>query len=130
MQRARVAIAVVCGVGCGSAKPTPPRGHEQVKDRHLPGTIEKASHYVIRESGRKVGTYDITTAGKAVRYHEKLVENGRGPEVEASFHLASDGTPDLYKATGHREMGASVAEAFTRDGAKGTWTSDEEHGSA
>jgi imidazolonepropionase-like amidohydrolase len=136
MRRVLVAIAVWSGFGCGSSKPKPapdpepPPHHEQEKDRGLRGDVEKPSHYVIRQSGRKIGTYDITTAGKDVRYHEKVVENGRGPEVEASFHLASDGTPDLYKVTGHREMGASVSESFSRSGAKGTWASDEEHGSS
>jgi len=132
----RVVAIVIMAAGCGAAKsnpppePEPPTGHEQVKDKGLRGDVAKPAHYVLRASGRKVGTFDTTTAGPDVHYHFHVLENGRGPEVDAAFHLASDGTPDLFKATGHREMGAAVAESFNRSGAKGTWASTEEHGSA
>jgi len=131
-----VAIAVVVWAGCGASQPKPapdpepPIGHEQEKDRHLPGYVAKQAHYVFRLNGRRVGTFDTTTAGPDVHYHWKVVDNGRGPEVDAALHLASDGTPDLFKGAGHHEMGAPIVESFTRSGAKGTWASDEEHGSA
>ena len=53
-----------------------------------------------------------------------------GPEIDASFHLASDGTPDMYKATGHHEMGAQRDRNVQPERREGTWASDEEHGSA
>jgi hypothetical protein len=90
----------------------------------------KQTHYIERVNGRKVGTFDVTIAGHQGHYHDKVVENGRGPEIDATIHFASDGTPDSFKGTGHREMGAAVSETFTRNGAKGTWASAEEHGSS
>jgi len=131
MRRALVAFVVL---GCGSSKPKPPPDpepqHEQVNDRGLRGDIAKPDHFVVRFSGRKTGTFDISTAGNDVHYVLKVLENGRGPEVDAAFHLAGDGTPDLFKASGHHTMGSQIAESFSRTGAKGTWASDEEHGSS
>lgn len=56
-------------------------------------------------------------------------DNGRGPHIEATIRIASDGTIASLDAKGHHDIGAVVEERFTRDGSGATWKSREESGS-
>src|SRR5436190_20015883 len=62
----------------------------------------------------------------AITYH--VVENGRGPHVDATLHLAPDWTLQSFRATGHHEMGNPIDETFTRTADKATWKSEAETG--
>jgi len=57
-----------------------------------------------------------------------IVQNGRGPKVEATQRLAGDGTLAGWSATGQHTMGTKVAETFTRAGGVAKWKSEEEAG--
>lgn len=57
-----------------------------------------------------------------------VVENGRGPHVEARWRLAPDGTHAAYSAVGKHTMGTKVAETFTHSGKRVEWKSEEEKG--
>jgi hypothetical protein len=57
-----------------------------------------------------------------------VLENGRGPKVDAALKLAADGTIASFEARGHHTMGTKVDESFTKDGTHARWKSEEEHG--
>lgn len=81
-------------------------------------------------SARKSGTYDITTHSDGhVETKLVVVQNGRGPQIEASLTLAADGTLASFRATGRHEMGTKVDETFSLAGERATWKSEEESGS-
>ncbi|MEO8698529.1 MAG: amidohydrolase family protein [Kofleriaceae bacterium] len=89
------------------------------------GTVKR----VYIASGRKSGTLDITTAADGtVTSKLVIVQNGRGPKVDATTKLAADGTFATFTATGQHEMGTKVAETFTRSGNVVNWKSEEESG--
>jgi hypothetical protein len=69
---------------------------------------------LVANRGRKAGTFDVTTTRKDVKYVLKVLENGRGPEVEASFRLANDGTPGLRR--GARQVGRERSDVLRVDG--------------
>lgn len=58
----------------------------------------------------------------------KVVQNGRGPHVEATLRLATDGTIAHLSATGHHTFGTRITESFTRTGNRVAWKSVEEQG--
>ncbi len=64
----------------------------------------------------------------AVTYH--VVDNGRGPHVDATIRLASDWTLQSFRANGHHEMGNAIDETFTRTGDNATWKNEAEAGTA
>ena len=63
-----------------------------------------------------------------VRYVFK--DNGRGPELNEQFRLATDGTLSEYRVTGSATMGAVVDERFSRRGNQAEWASAAEKGHA
>ena len=84
---------------------------------------------VVVSLGRHSGTCVTTTAPDGtVTVAFDVLQNGRGPHVDATLRLAADGTIASLSATGHHEMGTKVAEVFTRDGRHVSWKSEEEHG--
>jgi len=57
-----------------------------------------------------------------------VVQNGRGPKVNATLRLAADGTLAAFAATGTHEFGAKIDEKLVRDGDAMRWKSEEEAG--
>ena len=57
-----------------------------------------------------------------------VLENGRGPHVEATARLAADGTLQVFEASGHHEMGNQFSARFQRVGARAEWRATEESG--
>jgi imidazolonepropionase-like amidohydrolase len=89
------------------------------------GTVKRV--YVA--NGRASGTLDTTTAADGtITSKLVIVQNGRGPKVDATVKLAPDGTIATFTATGQHEMGTKVAETFTRSGNVANWHSEEESG--
>jgi Amidohydrolase family len=79
--------------------------------------------------GRKSGTCVTTTAADGtITVALDVLENGRGPRVNAKLALAPDGTIAALDATGRHTFGTKVAETFHRDGRHARWKSEEEHG--
>jgi hypothetical protein len=84
---------------------------------------------VVINQTRQAGYLQTTTNADgsiAVVYH--MLENGRGPHVEANLTLAPDWTIATFSATGKHTMGTKVAETFARTGAHVSWKSEEEQG--
>jgi imidazolonepropionase-like amidohydrolase len=69
----------------------------------------------------------VTTAPDgAITATLDVLENGRGPHVDAKLALAPDGTIASYTATGHHTFGATFQVAFSRTGDHASWRSEEE----
>ena len=84
---------------------------------------------VVVSSARKSGTYVVTTGPDGtIKTSLFVLQNGRGPKVEATQRLAADGTLASFSATGQHEMGTKVAETFAREGDLVRWKSEEESG--
>ena len=78
--------------------------------------------------GRPSGTSVVTTApdGKITCAMLDVVENGRGPHVDAQITLAADGTIASFTATGHHTFAATFQAAFSRTADHVSWKSEEE----
>jgi hypothetical protein len=95
----------------------------------VPATPTVERYLVVGHGGHKSGHFTKTTkpGGEiAVVFH--VLQNGRGPHVEATMRLAPDLTITEFSATGHHEMGTKVAETFRRTGDRVAWKSEEEQG--
>jgi imidazolonepropionase-like amidohydrolase len=133
-------IALSCG---GSSRPAaPPPGPPAAEPAApappaAPATVEHpaaaASVTVQRTvivATRPSGTVVTTTApdGTAVTMKVAIVQNGRGPQVDATLRLAADGTIAEFAATGKHAFGAKVDEKLARAGGVARWKSEEEAG--
>lgn len=84
---------------------------------------------VVIYSTRKSGTSTVSTsADGTIRTSLFVLQNGRGPRVEATLRLAPDGTIASLSATGQHEMGTKVDETFTLADGRARWKSEEEQG--
>ncbi len=83
---------------------------------------------VVVSFGRKTGTCVTTKTGDILKVSLEVLENGRGPKVDATIKLAADGTIQAFDAKGHHTMGTPVDETFVRDGDHARWKSPEETG--
>jgi hypothetical protein len=90
------------------------------------GAVEKR---IVVSLGRKSGT-SVLSSGPGGRFSTSLdvLENGRGPHVDATFELADDGTPAAFDSRGHHTMGTKFTATFRRDGDRAHWQSEEETG--
>jgi hypothetical protein len=79
--------------------------------------------------GRTVGSDVITRAPDGtITIALDVLENGRGPHVDATTRLSPDGTITSFDARGHHTMGTTVEEAFLREAKHAKWKSKEESG--
>ena len=84
---------------------------------------------VIVAGTRPSGTLlTMTAPDGAIQLRLAVLVNGRGPKVDATLRVASDGTLAAFRATGTHEFGAKIDETFTRDGDLARWKSEEERG--
>jgi imidazolonepropionase-like amidohydrolase len=92
---------------------------------NAPTTIK----HVVVSHGRNCGSYVATTgADGTTTITLDVLENGRGPHVDAKVKLAKDGTIQSLEAKGHHTFGAKLDETFVREGDHVKWNSLEEHG--
>jgi len=88
-----------------------------------PVSVRRVVVSLTRPSGSDV----ITTAPDGTLTEAlDVVQNGRGPHVDSTMHLAADGTPASFEAHGHHEMGTPVDETFALDAGHARWKSHEE----
>ncbi|MEO7733612.1 MAG: amidohydrolase family protein [Kofleriaceae bacterium] len=88
-----------------------------------PATIKRT----IVSLGRPSGTSTITTAPDGtITTVLDVLENGRGPHVDATITLAADGTIATLTAKGHHTFGATFDATFTRTASHARWKSTEE----
>lgn len=115
-----------CAVLAACLPPPPIVKPDQEGTVAVGATVERR---VVINQTRHSGYLQTTTNADgsiAVVYH--VLENGRGPHVEARLTLAPDWTIATFAATGKHMMGTKVAETFTRNGAHVSWKSEEEQG--
>jgi imidazolonepropionase-like amidohydrolase len=91
----------------------------------VPGTVKRVVVVVARPSGTVVTT---TLPSGAISVNVAVLQNGRGPKVDATLRLAPDGTLAAFTATGQHTFGARVDERLVREGAVLRWRSEEELG--
>jgi hypothetical protein len=92
-----------------------------------PLTVKRTLVSLTRPSGSSVAT---TAPDGTITIAFEMKQNGRGPKVDATIHLAPDGTIASYEAHGHHEMQAPVEEVFSIEGGHARWKSREETGEA
>ena len=90
-----------------------------------PSTVKRVVVSLSRKSGSCVTT---TGPDGTLTVALDVLENGRGPHVEAKLRLAPDGTLAAVDAHGHHTMGTKVDETFVREGGHARWKSLEETG--
>ena len=90
-----------------------------------PVTVKRTVVTLGRPSGSDVTT---TSADGTVTVAFDVLQNGRGPHVDATLHLAPDGTIASLEAHGHHEMMGPVDEVFSIEGSHARWKSHEESG--
>jgi hypothetical protein len=116
---------------CGSDPAPPPLALPAPIATHVdepkppPAVTERRSVVVL---GRTAGTDIATTSGRTKKIVLDVLENGRGPHVEATVRYAADKTLSYLEANGHHETGNTVRERFTLDQGDARWTSLEESG--
>jgi imidazolonepropionase-like amidohydrolase len=88
------------------------------------GTIKRIYISLKRPSGTSV----ITRKGKQLTTAIEILENGRGPKVDATITLADDGTIAALQARGHHAFGATFESSFSLAGGQASWKSPEETG--
>jgi hypothetical protein len=85
---------------------------------------------VAVSQGRQNGTSVTTVAPDGtITVALDVLENGRGPKVDATIKLGADKTIASFEAHGHHTFGTAVEETFTIQDRKATWKSREESGS-
>jgi hypothetical protein len=120
-------IALAC-VACAASEKTPAVPHAPSPTAAAPAAPRVERRVVIslsRPSGSSVTTIDPDGTQHFVL---DVLENGRGPHVEATVKLALDGTIAQLEAAGHHGMGTQFKSQFSREGERASWQSDEEHG--
>jgi hypothetical protein len=90
-----------------------------------PVTVRRVLVMDTRPSGSSVAT---TAPDGTVTIAFDMHANGRGPHVDATLHLSSDGTLASLDAHGHHEVGAPLDESFAIDAGHARWKSREETG--
>lgn len=105
--------------------PGPPGPPTSAPPAAGPVTVKRVVIAATRPSGTVITT---TAPDGAIRIEVAVLQNGRGPKVDATLRLAADGTIASLVATGQHEFGAKADERFTREGAVARWKSEEEAG--
>lgn len=88
------------------------------------GTVKRIYVSLKRPSGQSV----ITRKGNQLTTALAILENGRGPKVDAKLTLAADGTITALEAHGNHTFGAKFDSTFRLAGGKAAWQSPEETG--
>lgn len=125
-----VALAASLALACASpAKPVapvgpaPPAPVAAAPPPAAPATVKRT----IVSLGRTSGTSTITTAPDGtITTVLDVLENGRGPHVDATITLAADGTIATLTARGHHTFGATFDATFTRTADHASWKSTGE----
>ena len=137
---------LVIVAACGGGKPTttpPVTTQQQPKPEQqqaqppasgapaYPGSVAIASSEkrTVVGRGKHIGTYEIAQlADGHIKLALDVLQNGRGPHVDATLLFDQQGLPLSYRATGHYEFRTKIDETFQRIGKKASWKSNEEQG--
>lgn len=70
------------------------------------------------------------TGDGAYRYEMEYNDRGRGPHLEETIRLNTEGFPESIEILGHNYLKDTVSETFSSSGGKAQWQSTSEQGSA
>ncbi len=94
-------------------------------------SVEKFS---IIQGATTVGTISATTSpgvqGSVIEVDYAVNENGRGPKHHETIRVGANFIPLEWSVTGTSLMGGPVAEKYSWQGGRATWTSQADHGEA
>ena len=71
----------------------------------------------------------VTAQGEVASQYAYL-DNGRGPKLQAQWHVGADGVPDRWKITGTTTFGSRANEVFRLTGQKAHWKTVGDEGQA
>ena len=125
-------LAALAGPSCAGAPPPPPprpAAAASVSAASVPRGEAVTSRRSVVVHGRKAGSSvtSIAPDGK-VTITLDVLENGRGPHVDATLRLGADDAITHLEAKGHHTMGTPIDETFDREGRRARWKSTEESG--
>lgn len=80
------------------------------------------SEYRTISGDRDVGGLIVDHTGNKVTVTYDIKDNGRGPTVDETILLASDGSPADWKITGRTTFGNLIKERYARSGNGASWT--------
>lgn len=125
---------MACGGGGGGAPrpaPTPPPSAAPSAAPAPPKGAAVTTRRSVVVHGRTAGTSVTTIAPDgAVSIVLDVLENGRGPHVEASLRVGDGDVLTAFSAKGRHTMGTPVDETFSYEGPRARWKSNEESGEA
>ncbi len=132
---ATVFVATACAGGDSSLPPPPPPpppkqtatlpSASAAPSSVKPSVVKRTVVSLSRPSGTDVTT---TSADGTISIAFDVLENGRGPHVDATLRLAPDGTIASLSTKGHHMMGTPVLESFSVESGRARWKSPEETG--
>jgi hypothetical protein len=91
----------------------------------IAAAVEKFS---MIQGATTVGTISAATEGAVVNVDYAVNENGRGPKHHETIHLGANSIPVEWTVTGTSLMGGPVAEKYSWQSGRATWTSQADHG--
>ena len=124
-------LASMLLTACGGEiePPASPAAPEPAKTAPAPAPQSVTVKRLFVSESRPSGTLVTTTSSDGnVSITYDVLENGRGPHVDAKIRLAPDGSIAALEAKGHHTMGTPLEETFTKEGQHVRWKSHEEHG--
>ncbi|MBA3460875.1 MAG: amidohydrolase family protein [Deltaproteobacteria bacterium] len=119
----------VLGLIVAACLPPPPVEKVAPSRGKRGATSSSVEKRIVVNQSRTAGYFETSTRSDgsiAAVYH--VLENGRGPHVEAEIRLADDWTISSFRATGKHTMGTKVDETFSVTGTRAAWKSNEERG--
>ena len=136
MRRALLTVATSLCLACGAVpSPEPPKGAVVATRSDLPvpatagAPAPRVERRVVVSLSRPSGSSVTTTASDGtIAVALEVLQNGRGPKVDARLALGTDGSVASFEAHGHHEMGTTIDERFSREGDRARWESLEERG--
>ena len=138
MRRALLTIATSLSLACGAVPSPEPAKAIVAAKTDLPdpaaATVRAAppprvERRVVVSLSRPSGSSITTTASDGtIAVSLEVLQNGRGPKVDARLALGADGSVASFEAHGHHEMGTTIDERFSREGPRARWQSLEERG--
>src|SRR5687768_6674930 len=128
----RSLACLVIVAACGGGKPVTTQQQPQQQAQQpqpqpapasgapaYPGSVALASteKRTVVGRGKNIGTYVIERyADDSHKLVLDVLQNGRGPHVDAYLFFDQNGMPLSYRATGHYEFRTKIDEAFQRIG--------------
>lgn len=93
-----------------------------------PATAAPVEKFSMIQGATTVGTILAATDGAVVNVDYAVNENGRGPKHHETIRLGANSIPTEWTVTGTSLMGGPVAEKYSWQSGRATWTSQADHG--